>query len=289
MYDGKTEPCYLIVNADDFAYFRCVSRGIVEAHRHGIVTATGILGNSPCFDEDIRLLEAVPALDLGVHLNVTEFAPLTQDLRDRLAALTGKLPGKATFLRALISRRVSVADVVSEWRAQIERCLQCNLSLSFLNSHEHLHMWPSLFGAVQDLAREYDIPYIRFPTAEVFSTFQPASVIRDLSIKILEKLNRPRLALRTPFFLGMSQSGKLSEAYVEEQVRHLVPGRAYELMCHPGYLDSDEVKRPELIKYHDWEGELKVLTSERLRFLRESQAVKLIGFRDLRHIHQEAA
>jgi predicted glycoside hydrolase/deacetylase ChbG (UPF0249 family) len=36
---------YLIVNADDYGIFRCVSKGILEAASHGIVTATGVFAN----------------------------------------------------------------------------------------------------------------------------------------------------------------------------------------------------------------------------------------------------
>ena len=35
---------YLIVNADDYGYHDCVSKGILSAARQGIVTATGIFG-----------------------------------------------------------------------------------------------------------------------------------------------------------------------------------------------------------------------------------------------------
>ena len=70
-------PSFLIVNADDFGYFRCVSRGIVQSHTRGIVTATGVLGNSPNLRDDALLLFQYPDLDVGVHLNLTFGEPLT--------------------------------------------------------------------------------------------------------------------------------------------------------------------------------------------------------------------
>ena len=39
----RQPPVYLIVNADDYGYFSCVSRGILDAVCDGIVTATGVL------------------------------------------------------------------------------------------------------------------------------------------------------------------------------------------------------------------------------------------------------
>ena len=33
----QSQGAYLIVNADDYGYFRCVSKGILKAATHGIV------------------------------------------------------------------------------------------------------------------------------------------------------------------------------------------------------------------------------------------------------------
>jgi predicted glycoside hydrolase/deacetylase ChbG (UPF0249 family) len=39
----------LIVNADDLGWTTGVNRGIVEAHRRGLVTSTSLLANGPAF------------------------------------------------------------------------------------------------------------------------------------------------------------------------------------------------------------------------------------------------
>ena len=44
---GPAQSKQLIVNADDFGYFPCVSRGIIEAARAGVITATSVLANRP--------------------------------------------------------------------------------------------------------------------------------------------------------------------------------------------------------------------------------------------------
>ena len=38
---------YLIVNGDDFGLSPGVSRGIIEAHRHGILTSTSLMVDRP--------------------------------------------------------------------------------------------------------------------------------------------------------------------------------------------------------------------------------------------------
>jgi predicted glycoside hydrolase/deacetylase ChbG (UPF0249 family) len=39
----------LIVNADDFGLTPGVSAGILDAHRHGIVTSTSVIAVAPAF------------------------------------------------------------------------------------------------------------------------------------------------------------------------------------------------------------------------------------------------
>jgi hypothetical protein len=55
----------------------------------------------------------------------------------------------------------------------------------------------------------------------------------------------------------------------------------YELMCHPGHFDPNEIQDPSLPAYHAWEQELCVLRSSEFRELCESCCISLIGFRDL--------
>ena len=48
MHSGS-QPSFLIVNADDYGYFPGISRGIIDAHKDGVVTATGVLANGTSF------------------------------------------------------------------------------------------------------------------------------------------------------------------------------------------------------------------------------------------------
>ena len=135
---------HLIVNADDYAYFPCVSRGILEAANLKIITATGIIANSPELNDQLEWLDFVRRLDLGVHLNLTSFQPLTDNMADKLSQLGGGFPDVYTMSRMILKGQISLKDVRGEWCAQIEACR--GRKLMFLNSHEHIHMLPVFFG-----------------------------------------------------------------------------------------------------------------------------------------------
>lgn len=272
---------YLIVNADDYGCFHCVSRGILEAASRGIVTATGVFANAGEFTEKVAGLADVPGLDVGVHLNLTHGVPLTDDMRKRLSRWSGRFPGKFSAALAITSGAIGTKAVRAEWRAQIERCLECGLRVKFLNSHEHVHMLPLLLPVTRELAEDYDIVHVRFSTSKLTDSRSGGALLRSALIKALGILNRSDEATPAADFLGMEVSGRLDARYLQSVVPRLRPGRIYELMCHPGKFDPQEIKEPSLLRYHDWEGELSTLTSPTVRELLDRCGVRLIGFRQL--------
>jgi predicted glycoside hydrolase/deacetylase ChbG (UPF0249 family) len=275
------QPVYLIVNADDFGYFPGVSRGIIQAHREGVVTATGVLANSPYLDDDVGALLAQRRLDTGVHLNLTHGRALSDRMRNLLPGGRGEFSGKGWLARRFMTGGICFEDVAHEWRAQIERCLEHGLTLRFLNSHEHIHMLPPLFVLIQNLAADYGIPYIRFPDTGIPRHGAAADTVRCVTLRGLALLNRRRLVMPAPRFLGAESSGKLSRASLSRMLPGLQAARVYELMCHPGYGEDTDGAGRQLRQYHRWDEELECLTSEATRALFSENNVRLVGYRDL--------
>ena len=60
----------LIVTADDFGISRGVNRGIVEAHRAGILTSTSLMVNRPAAEQAADVGRACPDLSIGLHLEL---------------------------------------------------------------------------------------------------------------------------------------------------------------------------------------------------------------------------
>lgn len=278
---ARAAPAYLIVNADDYGHLRCVSRGILECARHGIVTATGVFGNAAGLAEQAAWARECDELDTGVHLNLTAGEPITDTMRRTLSRWSGRFPAKFALAAAVLARRILVADVRAEWTAQIERCMEHGLRPRFLNSHEHIHMLPPLFPVARELAATYGIDHLRLPAARFAGAATPGAWLRASIMKGLELVQRGRSAPAAPRFLGLGASGRLSLADLEREIGAMRPGAVHELMCHPGRLDADEVRDPRLLAYHDWEGETRLLTSAAARALLDRHGVRLIGYRHL--------
>lgn len=273
-------PAYLIINADDFAYFRCVSLGILDCIEAGTVTATGVFANSPLLDEHAPWLAQTSA-DVGVHLNLTDREPLSARMARALDGSGGRFPGKFAIARAVLAGRIGIELVREEWRAQIERCLAAGLTLRFLNSHEHIHMLPGLYRLTLELAVEYRIAHVRHAAPEWPRQWSASAVLRDGIMAVLSQVDRRPGHAPAPRFLGMGESGRLSGDYLRQMLPRLAPGGIYELMCHPGRLDRAEVSDGRLLGYHDWEAERRTLTDPALLAALADNGVRLVAYRNL--------
>lgn len=270
----------LIVNADDYGYSEGISRGILEAVEEGVVTATGILANSPHFDEHVGRLRAIGGVDAGVHLNLTFGRPLTKRFARLLERRGGEFSrSKGGVALSVLSGRIDADAVEEEWDAQIRRCLDARLRIWFLNSHEHLHMLPALYRCVRRLAERHGVPFVRHARAEWVDRVRPAGFLREAALCLLDRVNRGRMAHGAPVLLGATRSGKVDMKYLRKRLGRLRAGAVYELMCHPGRPAPGEIADRRLLAYHDWEGELGALRSAKREGLFGS--VHLTRYREL--------
>lgn len=239
----------LIVNADDFGLCAGVSRGILQAHRNGIVTSATILANAPGFDEALALARTAPALGLGVHLNLTWGRPVT-----RPEEVPSLVRGDGAFAfpawrlpLAIALGRIALEDVRREWAAQIARVRCAGLAPTHLDSEKHVHLFPPLFGVALLLARAEGILAIRAGGEQgMLRRLAPANPqwYKAAILAPLGRRARCRAALaglRSPDrVLGIVEGGRLNGARLRPLLRRMAEG-VTELICHPGH-DSPELR-----------------------------------------------
>jgi predicted glycoside hydrolase/deacetylase ChbG (UPF0249 family) len=272
----------LIINADDFGYYDGITKGIVEAANHGTVTATGVMANGPALERWVAKLKGLTSVSVGVHLNATLGHPLTDAMRDNLGTTQGEFPAKETLAYSLFLGRIPASVIRMEWQAQIERCLEHGLKPQFLNSHEHVHMLPGLYTHVRELADKFDIAHVRAPSPEWrLRGTTPSDWIRN-SYLAASKLRMITATRNEPLLIGVAVSGQLDFEYCKWRFPRLTPGRAHELMCHPGRVDPIAQSNSRLHAYHDWEGELCTLLSTEFRQLLQRCKVNLTNYIGLR-------
>jgi predicted glycoside hydrolase/deacetylase ChbG (UPF0249 family) len=149
----------LIVNADDFGYSSHVNDRILGLMDRGEVTSATIMANAPAFEEAAERQQGYQDYSFGVHLNCTEFRPLTQH-----AGLLPLLTTDGSF--SIRPSRVRLTPqllrgLFHEWSAQIDRVHQYGITISHLDSHEHVHTIPTLFPVLKAIQRKYGIRVVR--------------------------------------------------------------------------------------------------------------------------------
>lgn len=219
------------------------------------------MANGAALDHAIELSKGVPQLDLGIHLCLNDVTPICPEpvLRDLSNKDGTFFSSYSKVISKIITKPALVSKIKGEFRAQIEHLLFRDIKPSHINSHKHLHVFPSLWSVVGDLAREYQIPFIRYPLEEFQRLIQiflnPKG--RKKTIKELlffsafflfffthfkaVKQNRGFVesSIRIPdFFCGLYETGILDVQLVLDHIRNIKPGIT-ELMCHPGYVDED--------------------------------------------------
>jgi len=249
----------LIVNADDFGLTKRVSEAIVEAHRHGIVTSTTLMANGAAFEAATALSRQMPRLGIGVHLNLSEGIPVSPapsipsllDARGRLHLTPSRL------WKAIAMRRVSLADVETELRAQIAKIRRAGIRPTHFDGHKHVHIVPGVSDIAVRLAQEFSVSSVRCPMEEPPGLFymldrqwvSRSSILKQylvgrglsaLARRFRQKLAEAGLACPTHFY-GISQTGFLDARGILEVLRQ-VPEGTSELMCHPGYVDVELAK-----------------------------------------------
>ncbi len=275
----------LVVNADDFGLSPAISRGIVRAHRDGIVTSTSLLGNVVDLDGARALLAEVPTLGVGVHLALTGGAPVSPPERVRsLVTPDGRFHARGhDLITAWVRGRVAAEDVQRELEAQVARIRDAGVAIDHLDTHHHLGFLPVVGRAVEAVAQRHDIAGIRSaverPTLAWMT--EPRRGLEAGLLTGLAWLTRRQLGARRhgPQSWGYVESGHLDAIRILEILGRLGPG-PHELICHPGEDDPDGARVEEPGRYHRT-GELTSLTSEKVRRAVGRRAITLCRWGEL--------
>ena len=237
----------LIVTADDVGLHRGMTEGAIRAHVDGVVTACSISANGEAFDDASARLREYPSLEVGVHLTLVE---------ERSLKTGGAMP--RNYVAFALSRKQDIED---ELRAQIERVLATGLTVTHLNGHQPVHLWPSVFPIVLRLAREYGIRYVR----RVRDHGGNASAIRAALLRGLRPLGRGGTNDRT---IGVADAGHLQDFV---PLLDHVDGIT-ELVTHPG-VAVDSYRHWN----YSWDEETQALCDPKLRAEIAARGIELIS------------
>ena len=236
----------VIVNADDFGISQEVNDAVVDLMARGRISSATILANAPATRQAAEIARSVPRCSFGVHLNLTQFVPLTGGPGARLLT-----DARGEMSRANETARPTPARLRAIYRelcAQVERVAQLGVRISHLDSHHHVHTRPFVFAVLKEVQRRYDIRRVRL-AKNFYSSNRPCPA------GLAWKKRAYNWALRSMYRTRTTSAfTEFLTYYHADRVRQRSIG-PIELMVHPGaasaadetaILDSDWIARTDL-------------------------------------------
>jgi chitin disaccharide deacetylase len=264
----------LIINADDFGMCHDENEGAIEGLTHGIFTSATILVTCPWFEEAADFAREHPDADLGVHLTLTSEWPRYKWGPVLSARAVPSLVDERGYLWPDVPQvyaHARLEEAEAELRAQIEKARRAGIDVTHLDSHMGpLHLREDYHAIYLRLAREYRLP-IRLTGR---------SVLERMGFReTIEEIKRDGILHPDHFITNGPGSPAETESHWTRVIRELRPGIT-EIYCHPAYA------RAELRGCaHDApqrESDLAFFTSHEARRLIEEEAIRLMGYRELR-------
>lgn len=282
---GGSGERFVVVNADDLGLHQGINEAIYRAHTEGIVTSASLVACGEAFEDALGISRACPSLGIGVHLTVVEERPFC--FPTHVASLIdsdGCFPDSYRSLTwRLASGRIRRGDLEAEFEAQISRVVDSGITPTHIDSHQHVHLLPFAWPLTLSLAEKYRIPYVRVPRFDslrrggrggldvaVRVCFNFLAAARRSSLRSLHSADRTPLA---------HLSGHVGEDDLVGAFQGLNPGVA-EIGVHPG-ARTQQLQTAYPDWGFDWDGELRALTSPRVRRAAEERGVRLVNYQQL--------
>src|ERR1035437_1783677 len=234
----------IIINCDDLGYSETVNDTILDLMEEGRVTSATVMMNAPAVEDAVRRLEGLRENSFGVHLNVSEFAPLSghPGLRPLLDE-NGTFSGSARHIPLTFAVR---QGVYAEWCAQIERAREFGVPISHLDSHHHVHTRPSLLHVLNRVQKKFGIRKVRLRRNVSGITHPMRTPRRARNFAWNFALRHYLHAQTTDGFTAFSTFHERLQAGVGWQ-------GSIELMCHPG---SDQFAAETMLLSGEWKEQL---------------------------------
>ena len=280
----------LIVTADDFGLSNEVNQAVFQAHTQGILTSASLMISAPAVAEAIAMAKDMPTLGVGLHLTLVEGSSVLPheeipDLVDANQKFSNDIVRSG--IRYFFSPKIK-KQIEKECEAQIKKFLETGLSLDHIDSHNHLHIHPTIANIVIKLAKKYSIPAVRLPLPvnKLLMNVIPAKagiqisarlqlmVMLPSTLLLRRKLRRSHIKYNDVIF-GLSETG----AMVEEAWKKIIPQikeGVTEVYTHPALLTTGILK--ETMPDYQHQKELSALMSPQIRDQLSKAGIELTSF-----------
>lgn len=261
----------LILNADDFGMCQAVNAAIIEALSFGLLRSTTVMVPCPWAPQALNFLAENPQVAFGVHLTAISdpagyrWGPVSA--RERVPSLVDAHGFFYDFAGMPILRaRAKLAELETEFRAQIETVLAVGLRPTHLDWHAlRFAERTDIYDLIIELAREYGL------------------AVRLIGQAAIDRLQAEGLPTADYDFLDsylIDSQDKISDY---TQLLRELPSGLSEWAVHPG-LDTPELRAIDSAGSPSRQADFDFFTSPQARAAIEAEGIILIDYRGLQAI-----
>ncbi|MFO1468234.1 MAG: ChbG/HpnK family deacetylase [Steroidobacteraceae bacterium] len=254
----------IILCGDDLGANEAATAAILQLAASGAISAASCLVHGPCAAAAAASLRAMrPPISIGLHLDLTEFAPapVRASLRRWLA-------------RGFLMRNIDTAQVHEEIRRQMDRFEALfGAAPQFIDGHCHVHQIPGIREPLLDeMLRRYAHRVAVRSTRALRPRGFKGRFIEELGGRSLRALLEQRGVPSNRDFAGAYDLRTASgfDARMQGWLDHLADGGL--IMCHP------ELPAADAAPANAREGEFRFLASNAWAEARRRSNVQLVPF-----------
>ena len=219
----------LIITADDFGKSELANRSILKLAKSGKLDRVSVMADGVFAPGEIEDLVAT-----GVKIDV-HFELVWQKRRRNLLSDKALRQVAVFFVNYIYgdwpvpeNPRSGKKSVKKEWARQIEKFREIFGRVpDGISSHEHSHYFPAYFGIAVNLAKHFDIPFVRFGKKGFWGKGNPKKMI----LGILRQIDSRK------FFKSKSDSADyfVSLDWIKDinKFQKNIPNGKTEIACHP--------------------------------------------------------
>lgn len=277
---------FVILNGDDFGLAPAINDGIVAGHVHGCLTSASLSVVGPAAEAAARAAMRHPDLGIGLHLTLVDERPACDPRRiPSLVNADGRFRRTGMELaRAWLGGRIRTAEIEAEIVAQLQRAEALGLTLTHVDSHDHVHVLPGLFERILTLLSRAGVRCIRIPreldpVGDAGWQRRLSGLALNLLARRAGRLARERGFSCTDAFSGFRGAGRIDAESLLRRLR-LARHGVTEIALHPAV--GSAAPRPDFASWcYGWEAELKALLDPRVAAALDDASLAPISYAQL--------
>lgn len=277
----------LIINGDDFGLHESINAGIIAAHQDGCLTSASIMAGGSAFDDAVMAARRYSSLGVGVHLTLVAARPTAHGDVHTLVTRDGDFfADYGIFVKRYLTGQIDKKHIERELFCQMQKVVGAGISITHIDSHQHLHVLPGMTDLVVRLAQEFGVKKIRIPAEPIGYLGTGALKIGRFggktALTICASLARGKYRANglgsTDHFFGMMAGGSM----IKQELHHILsmlPDGVSEIMVHPG-ADTASLAKVFPWRYH-WQEEMESLKDREILDTIRRRDIRLIDYRAL--------